>query len=189
MVRQPRSPFITLALGLVLLLVARSWSSDAAFVPGPAQGQPAPDFSLPGRTEVLSLSHFKGQVVLLDFWASWCSPCAQSFPWLESLQQKYQEQGFTVLGVCVDKDRKKADAFLARHKVSFPVVFDPKGQAAAAYALPGMPSSYIVDRAGVLRRSHTGFRPEECAELEAFVRGLLAEAPTPSVAAPAGEGK
>ena len=175
MVQQPRSHFITLALGLILLLVARSWSSSAASVPGPPLGQPAPEFRLSTRTGNLSLSQFKGQVVLVDFWASWCGPCAQSFPWLESLQQKFKDQGFTVLGVCVDKDRKKADAFLGKHKVSFPIAFDPQGKAAASYALPGMPSSYVIDRNGVLRRSHTGFRPEECAEVETFIRGLLSE--------------
>jgi len=149
----------------------------------PATGQPAPDFTLPGPAGTVSLSQFRGQVVLLDFWASWCAPCAQSFPWLDTLQKTLLDRGFTVLGVNVDKQRKKADAFLAAHPATFPVAFDAKGEAASAYTLPGMPTSCLVDRQGVLRRVHTGFRPEECDGLEAAIRSLLAEP------VPAGEGK
>jgi peroxiredoxin len=164
---------LLLSVALPCLLAATLHSA------APATGQAAPDFNLSGRQGTLRLSQFRGQVVLLDFWASWCAPCAQSFPWLESLQQKYHGQGFTVLGVNVDKDRRKAEAFLGKHRVSFPVAFDPKGVAAAAYALPGMPSSYLVDRTGGLRVCHTGFRQEEAAGLEKALRELLAE-PAPA---------
>lgn len=141
--------------------------------------QPAPPIQLSGMKGEQSLAALRGQVVLVDFWASWCGPCAQSFPWLGTLQEKLQAQGFTVLAVNVDKQRKKADAFLAQHPASFLVAFDPQGTVAAAYGLPGMPSSYLIDRAGILRRAHTGFRPEETQELEEQIRALLAE-PLPS---------
>ncbi|MFA7329655.1 MAG: TlpA disulfide reductase family protein [Candidatus Delongbacteria bacterium] len=164
--------------GLLILLFVL-WTAPALRA-APVLGQPAPEIQLPGLTGELSLAALRGQVVLVDFWASWCAPCAQSFPWLNELQQKYQAQGFRVLAVNVDKQRKKADAFLAQHPARFPVALDPAGTAAGRYELPGMPSSYLVDRAGVLRRLHTGFRPEETQELEAFIRTLLAE-PAPVV--------
>lgn len=154
-----------------LVLVAQTWAA------APALNAPAPDFTLPGKTQAVELKALRGRVVLLDFWASWCGPCAQSFPWLEGLHQRWQGDGLTVLGVNVDKQRKKADAFLALHAITFPVAFDPQGQAAAAYALPGMPTTCLIDRQGRLRRVHTGFRPEEVLEVEAFIKSLLDEVP------------
>jgi peroxiredoxin len=163
------------ALLAILLLAALPARAGEAAV-----GRTAHDLALPGLADPISLAQFRGQVVLLDFWASWCGPCAQSFPWLESLHLRLRDRGFTVLGVNVDKQRKKADAFLSGRPVSFPVAFDPQGGAAAAYTLPGMPTSYLIDRRGVLRRIHTGFRPGEIAELEAFIQCLLAEPAPPA---------
>jgi thiol-disulfide isomerase/thioredoxin len=171
----PRVTHLGRVLGLCGLLLCAATRLPAAA----ALDKPAPDIQLAGAKGPLSLSALRGQVVLVDFWASWCGPCAQSFPWLDELQKKLGSQGFTVLAVNVDKQRKKADTFLAQHPVQFSIAFDPQGKAAAAYGLPGMPSSYLVDRAGVLRRAHTGFRPEEAAELEAQIRALLAE-PAPA---------
>jgi peroxiredoxin len=174
---------VTLPRLAALLLLPVLFLANPLRAEPPALERPAPDFTLPAAVGTLSLSQYRGQVVLVDFWASWCAPCAQSFPWLDSLQRSLHDQGFTVVGVNVDKQRKKADAFLATHAASFPVAFDAQGVAAAAYALPGMPSSFLVDRGGILRRVHTGFRREECGEMEAAIRGLLAE----SVPAGAGE--
>jgi peroxiredoxin len=172
----PSSLQVRLFLQVALLV----WSASAAA--SVTTGQPAPNLRVdaPG---VGTLSDLRGQVVLVDFWASWCKPCAQSFPWLDSLHARLDGQGFTVLAVNVDKQRKKADAFLAAHPVRFPVAFDPAGVAAASWGLPGMPTSFLVDRKGVVRRVHTGFRPEEARETEALIRTLLAEP------GPAPEGK
>ncbi len=167
--------------GLALaLLVGLSSGSRAA---APALNEAAPLFTLPGKSAPVALQALRGRVVLLDFWASWCVPCAQSFPWLEGLHQRWQGDGLTVLGVNVDKQRKRADAFLALHATTFPVAFDPEGKVAAAYALPGMPTTCLIDRQGRLRRVHTGFRAEEVLEVEAFIKSLLDEAP-PAVPTP-----
>jgi len=171
----------------LILMCAPLLALVKAAPPAPALNAAAPSFTLAGQKGSLSLESLRGRVVLLDFWASWCAPCAQSFPWLEGLHHRFREQGLTVLGVNVDKQRKKADAFLSLHATTFPVVFDPKGEVAAAYALPGMPTTCFIDRQGRLRRIHTGFRPEEVGAVEAFIEELLkekapaapAESPTP----------
>ena len=100
---------------------------------------------------------FKGKVVLIDFWASWCPPCKTSFPALDTLYQSYRGRGLEVLAVNVDERRKDADAFLADHPHVMPVVFDPKGESALAFAIRGMPSSVVIDRAGNIRFTHMGY--------------------------------
>ncbi|MBZ0269081.1 TlpA family protein disulfide reductase, partial [bacterium] len=122
------------------------------------------------------LAALHGKVVYLDFWASWCAPCQKSFPWLNQLQEKYGEQGLVVVGVNVDKDRKKADAFLEKHPADFRIVYDPEGKLASHYDLQGMPSTFMIDRGGNERAAHVGFREKETETLEKTVRLLLAEA-------------
>jgi len=100
---------------------------------------------------------FKGRVVLIDFWASWCPPCKTSFPELDTLYQSYRGRGLEVLAINVDERRKDADAFLADHAHVMPVVFDPKGESALAFAIRGMPSSVVIDRAGNIRFTHMGY--------------------------------
>ncbi len=125
----------------------------------------------------LDLSPYAGRVVIVDFWASWCAPCKASLPWLQTLAETYKDQGLTVLLVNVDRDRKAAEAMLAKEGISLPVTWDPDGKIAAAYRLEGMPSSYVYGRDGKLRDSHLGFDPRRTDELERGVTALLAEQP------------
>jgi thiol-disulfide isomerase/thioredoxin len=121
------------------------------------------------------LAAAKGQVVYIDFWASWCTPCRKSFPWLNEMQAKYQAQGFKVISVNVDADKELAEEFLAEVPANFAVVYDPQGKVARSYKVKGMPSSYILNRDGELVASHVGFRTKKIEEYEQQVKSLLAQ--------------
>ena len=123
----------------------------------------------------LDLGGFRGRVVYLDFWASWCGPCRQSFPWMETLKSTYERQGLEIVAVNLDGDRADADKFLKQFHPTFDVRFDPTGKLAELYKVQGMPSSVLIDRHGVTRFAHTGFRPVDGGIYEAQVRELLAE--------------
>jgi thiol-disulfide isomerase/thioredoxin len=124
---------------------------------------------------VVDLQPLRGQVVYLDFWASWCVPCRQSFPWMEAAQAAHASGGLKVIAVSVDTQRADADRFLSRMPHTFDIRFDPQGTLAEQYHLQGMPSSLLIDRRGVVRYTHVGFRPGDDARLEAQLRLLLAE--------------
>ncbi len=102
-----------------------------------------------------------GQVVLVDFWASWCGPCKKSFPELEALYKEYGAKGLVVLGVNVDDSAEAMQEFLDKHPVTFPMVRDAQHKIAAQASIEGMPSSYVIDRKGVIRAVHSGFHGEE----------------------------
>lgn len=127
------------------------------------------------RAADLDLSAYRGRVVYVDFWASWCGPCKQSFPWMQAMKDTYDRQGLTVIAVNLDLDRADADKFLERFRPTFEVRFDPKGNLATFYNVQAMPSSVLIDRHGVTRFTHSGFRPVDGAVYEAQVRELLAE--------------
>jgi thiol-disulfide isomerase/thioredoxin len=123
----------------------------------------------------LEFNGFRGRVVYLDFWASWCGPCRQSFPWMETMQATYGGQGLEIVAVNLDRDRADADKFLHQFHPTFDLRFDPKGELAELYKVRGMPSSVLIDRHGVTRFTHVGFRPVDGTIYEAQVRELLAE--------------
>ncbi len=137
-------------------------------------GQPLPKLSqlLPGS----SLPNTAGRVVLVDFWASWCGPCVQSFPVLNKLQNTYGPKGLVIIGVGVDEDAAKYKGFADKMKVAFAVVHDSSHKAAGFFNPPSMPSSYLVDRKGVIRFVHAGFRGAKTeAEYVTEIETLLAE--------------
>lgn len=126
----------------------------------------------------LHLDRFRGKVVLVDFWASWCAPCRQSFPWLNAMQAKYADRGLVVIGINVDREHADAQHFLLEVPASFEILYDPSGSLAAQYEVPGMPSSYVFDPTGKLIGKHIGFRNASRAEREAEIEKLLAAAKT-----------
>lgn len=136
-------------------------------------GQKAPDFELPGKAGLVRLSDLKGQTVYLDFWASWCGPCRQSFPWMNEMQSRYGAKGLTVLGLNVDANLDDAQAFLAANPAKFAVAFDGKGKAPASYGIKGMPTSLLIGPDGKVLWVHTGFKAEESAALEQKIRQAL----------------
>ena len=122
----------------------------------------------------LDLGAYRGRVVYLDFWASWCGPCKQSFPWMQSLQRTYGRRGLVVIAVDLDRHRADAQRFLARFHPSFRIVYDPSGSFAQKYAVSGMPTTLLIDRGGRVRDRHIGFLPSKAAGYERPVERLLA---------------
>ena len=126
-----------------------------------------------GRT--VKLADFKGRIVLLDFWASWCVPCRASFPAVDALHKELGPRGFAAVAINVDEQRKNADAFLEARPHTMTVVFDPKGRAAEAYALAAMPSALILDRTGQVRFRHMGYTEKTIGQYRTEVLQLLKE--------------
>lgn len=126
----------------------------------------SPDFKLPTRTATVSLSDLRGKVVYVDFWASWCAPCRESFPWMSSMADRYGSKGLVVVAVNLDKSRELADAFLEKYPAPFTVAFDPAGKTAEAFHVEAMPMSFIVDRGGTIVYSHEGFQPSSAPKVE-----------------------
>ena len=123
----------------------------------------------------LNLADYKGKVVYLDFWASWCNPCRQSFPWMNDLQDSYRKSGLVVIGVNVDHDRDLAQGFLRKSPAEFDILYDPEGQIARQFEFRDMPTSVLIDRSGHVRYVHAGFFPEKRNEYLAHVQTLLSE--------------
>ncbi|OUS28862.1 redoxin [Gammaproteobacteria bacterium 45_16_T64] len=136
----------------------------------------AADFSLPSNlNKTLKLSDFRGEVVMVNFWASWCGPCRQEMPLLDDLQKRFKKIGFTVLGVNIDEDVADAKNLLKEIPVSFPVVFDSKNKVSEIYQLDSMPTTVMVDRKGNKRFLHRGYKPGFEVDYERQIRALLRE--------------
>lgn len=115
------------------------------------------------------LTGYKGKVVLLDFWASWCVPCRRSFPWMNNMQEKYGDDGLVIIGINMDSDPDDRNEFLREYPAQFQIINDPDGGLARAHDVIAMPSSYIFDRNGELVTRHLGFKVKEQDEYEAIL--------------------
>lgn len=129
----------------------------------------APDAAPPPE-----LGPLEGKVIWVDFWASWCVPCRRSFPWLNSMQRKYGEQGLQIVGVNVDAERGAANEFLETTPAEFALRFDPEGRLASAFDVQAMPSSYLLDAEGNVIARHFGFRLADTEEYERTISKALA---------------
>jgi peroxiredoxin len=156
--------------------LAASLLACATALAGDVQGKPAPDFTLDSRSgEPLSLAGYRGQVVMLNFWASWCVPCKQEMPLLEDIQRKYGKLGFTLIGVNVEPDSAAANKVLEKIPVSFPIVYDTESKVSKLYDVAGMPSSVIIDRKGQVRVLHRGYKPGDENAYMDHIRTLIRE--------------
>ena len=135
-------------------------------------GDPFPDLTAYGLEGTLP-DLPKDKVVLVDFWASWCVPCAQSFPVLEEFHKTYGPKGLVVLGVNVDEKKANMEHFLKAHAVTFSIVRDASHKLAAKAALESMPSSFLIDRHGKVAFVHTGFRHSDIKQFEREIQSLL----------------
>lgn len=160
-----------------------TWCLVAVFVlmtnvssAGTPENSPAPDFVLKSRSGTnVRLSELRGQVVMINFWATWCGPCRQEMPLLEMLYQRYRKLGFTLLGVNVEESPSPAAGFLRDVEVSFPVLFDSDNVVSRLYEVSGMPSTVLIDRDGRVRFAHTGYVPGDETKYSRMVRTLIRE--------------
>ena len=142
----------------------------------PVANAVAPDFTLRGADgRNVRLDELRGQVVLVNFWATWCGPCREEMPRLDTLYQKYHKSGFVLLGVNVDDDPRTALATAAKLNVSFPVLLDTDKKVSKLYDLNTMPSTVVIDRDGKMRFLTRGYRAGTEGDYEKQIRGLLKE--------------
>jgi peroxiredoxin len=149
----------------------------ASFALAATLSGPAPNFTLQSRDgKTVSLADFKGQVVMINFWATWCGPCREEMPHLEALYERYNSLGFTLLGVNVEDNPSGATKWLKDNgPVTFPVLFDPKSEVSGLYKVTAMPSTVLVGRDGTMRFIHHGYKAGYEGEYQTQVRGLLRE--------------
>jgi thiol-disulfide isomerase/thioredoxin len=147
------------------LLLSRT--ASAAFT----EGTPLPDLSTFGLTG--ALPNLKGKVVYLDFWASWCAPCKASFPVLNSWHQQLAAKGVVVLGVNVDENEADMQTFLKKNTIGFPIVRDAEHKLVSTANVKTMPTSFIIDRKGIIRHVHNGFHKKDESTLLAQLNALL----------------
>ncbi len=162
---------VLLAAVLLAFAPRPSFAANTAF-----RTSPAPAISVKDREgNVHNLSEFKGRVVLVDFWASWCAPCKVSFPALDSLHEEFHDAGLDVVAINVDEDTKSAREFLSGKSPSMTVLFDPKGRSPEAFKVEGMPSSFLIDRDGNVRFRHMGFTDQTRSDFRREIKMLLGE--------------
>ena len=158
-------------LGLALCAFAATSLASSGL-----EGQQAPDFALKSSTgDNLRLSEYRGDVVMINFWASWCAPCREEMPLLDEMYDKYKNLGFTILGVNLDENRQDAAKILEQIPVTFPVLFDPKSEISRLYKVTAMPTTILIDRDGNLRAVHKGYLPGFIDKYDSAVKALIKE--------------
>lgn len=161
----------TIRMGLLVVFGLVTGSVHAEQISGAA-----PDFTLKSRSgKNLKLSEYRGQVVMLNFWASWCGPCRQEMPLLEQLYQRYQAMGFTILAVNVEDTSGDALKMLKDVPVNFPVLFDSDNRISDTYGIEAMPSTILVDRDGNMRFEHLGYMPGYENDYDREIKTLVGE--------------
>jgi thiol-disulfide isomerase/thioredoxin len=131
--------------------------------------------SQPSASKTFDVADYRGRVVYLDFWASWCLPCKKSFPFMNDLNAKYEALGLSVVSVNTDYVLKDAEKFLQATPAEFKVIYDSKGELTANYKVQAMPTSFLFDKQGTLIGSHLGFKVEDVAEITGQIELLLAQ--------------
>ena len=148
----------------------------SSFASSGLAGQEAPDFALKSASgSNLRLSEYRGKVVMINFWATWCGPCRQEMPLLDDLFARYERVGFSLLGVNIDDDSSRAMEMAKELGVSFPVLFDERKEVSKLYQVEAMPVTVLVDREGKVRHVHLGYKPGYEEKYLTEIRALLRE--------------
>ncbi|CAN5229153.1 TlpA disulfide reductase family protein [soil metagenome] len=159
-----------------LTCLALAAFAGAAMAAVDLTGSEAPDFALKSASgENLRLSEFRGDVVMLNFWATWCGPCRQEMPLLDEMYQRYRKVGFELLGVNIDEDTQRAEEMAATLDITFPLLFDLDKTVSKRYRIQAMPVSVLIDRRGVVRHVHYGYQPGDEQGYLDEIRKLLGE--------------
>jgi len=124
---------------------------------------------------ITDLQELHGEVIYVDFWASWCPPCVRSFPFMNQLEHEFKDQGLHIIGVNLDEKVTDAETFLDKYPVDFDIALDPNKQCVSDFGVMAMPTSYLIDRKGVIRHVHQGFRAGEAEKLRLAIEYLLTE--------------
>jgi peroxiredoxin len=136
----------------------------------------APDFSLPSNSgKAMKLSEQRGNVVMLNFWASWCGPCRQEMPLLDAMSQRYSAAGFVLLGIDVEEDNTDAKKIIKDLKISYPVLFDTENKVSKLYSVETMPTTVMVDKKGQIRYINRGYKPGDENKYRDQIRELMKE--------------
>lgn len=160
-------------LPLILALLSLQPSTTLAAETG--QEPPQCEAVMANNQQTLDLNTYKGKVVLIDFWATWCPPCKKSMPFLNSFRNEKQKEGFEIIAINVDENTEEAKQFLTNNPVDYPIAFDSKGSCPSVFDVKAMPSSYLVDKSGKIRLVHLGFRDGDETIIREHVTQLLAE--------------
>ena len=164
-------PHLTRIALFALTTLLGAPASQAAM---PQTGTAAPDFTLKSNSgKNLKLSEHRGEVVMINFWATWCAPCRQEMPLLNRIHEQYRKAGFTLLGINIDDDPANAQALAKKLGVTFPVLFDAEKRVSRLYDVDAMPSTLLIDRDGKVRYIHRGYRAGYEVRYETQVRELL----------------
>ncbi|MGD9241644.1 MAG: TlpA disulfide reductase family protein [Desulfobacterales bacterium] len=166
---------IVILIGILILLQTKDTFYNPSDGPQLAKGLPAPNFSLPDLGgQMVSLADYRGKVVLINIWATWCPPCVQEMPSMEKLYQELRGDGFEILAVSIDESGAQGvRPFMKKHKLSFPVLTDPEGTIKSLYKTTGVPESFIIDTDGVLVEKVIGPRDWAIPDAIRFFRNLI----------------
>jgi peroxiredoxin len=166
---------IVILIGILILLQAKDSFFHQTSGPGLAKGQPAPNFTLPDLDgQMVSLTDFRGKVVLINIWATWCPPCVEEMPSMEKLYQELKGEGFEILAVSIDESGAKVvTPFMKKHKLSFPALTDPKGTIKSIYKTTGVPESFVINKDGTLLEIVIGPRDWAAPEVIRYFRNLI----------------
>jgi peroxiredoxin len=165
---------ITLGIGIIFLLQTKESSLDLSGKPRLVKGMPAPEFTLPDLDgKMVNLADYKGKVVLLNIWATWCPPCVEEMPSMEKLYQELKEEDFVLLAASVDASGNEVVApFMKTHKLSFPALTDTQGKLQDLYQTTGVPESFIIDENGIIAEKVIGPRNWATPEVISYFRNL-----------------
>jgi len=165
----PRHPAVTVGLFLASVLF------PVLAYPAPRTAAPAvaPAIDLPTDDGRIKPADLAGKVVYVDFFASWCGPCKESFPWLKTIHEQYAAKGLVIVAINVDKDRADATQFISHFSPPFLIGYDPAGKTAEAFHVQGMPASFLISPNGTILYSHVGFIPKDAAKIEAEIKKAL----------------
>ena len=167
---------IRFALLAVLLVGVPGFFAASSLASSGLAGQEAPDFALKSAGGAnMRLSEQRGNVVMINFWATWCGPCRQEMPLLDDLYVRYERAGFSLLGVNIDDDSSRAMEMVEELGVSFPVLFDERKEVSKLYQVEAMPVTVLVDREGTIRHVHLGYKPGYEEKYLTEIRSLLRE--------------